>query len=775
MNRILDIIKRISLFQLLLISVMLSEILTLMIVIPMSIVFRGQITYDYLITGTLAAFFVSFIVVSLVIYFTKELQRAEKRLQESEEDYSVHRRYLEGELQKYNHELEDLVKERTEQLEDTIRKLEREITERKLVEEALQQSEQCYRDLIENAPDVIYTLSEDGAITSLSPAFEKITGFTHDEWIGKNFAEIIHPDDLPFAMKMSQSVFRGETPLMFELRSLSKSGEYLSGEFMVKPQIRDGRVVGMLGICRDITGRKKTEDLIRNILETVDEGFIIIDREFRIISANRAYCEQMKTPDCDIIGRHCYEISHHLKRPCFLEGEECAPAHTFKTGTPSIAIHTHYDREGYPVYTETKSYPVKDASGKVISVIETLNNITEKRRLEEQLRHAQKMEAIGTLAGGIAHDFNNMLNVILGYGGLMQMRMKEDDPYLLQLREILEAGQKAAQLTRGLLIFSRRQELELRPVNIKETIDEFKKMIERIIGEDIELRIITNPPAPPFDKRWQLGDLTVMADSGHLEQVLMNLAVNARDAMYKGGILGIEVNAVRIDNKFIATHGYGEPGEYALISVSDTGAGMDERTRERIFEPYFTTKGIGKGTGLGLSIVYGIVKQHNGYIHCYSESGKGTTFKIYLPIVRLEGIETEEAEVAVPKGGTETVLVAEDDPAVRNLTKTTLESFGYKVIEAVDGEDAVSKFKENKDNIMLLLFDVIMPRKNGGEAYEDIKGMKQDIKVIFMSGYTADIVQSRGILENGIEFISKPVSPNELLKKVRECLDKNSE
>ncbi len=760
MNRILDITKRISLFHLLLISVILSEILTFMVVIPMSMLFRGQITYDYLITGAVAAFFVSLIVVSLVLYFTKELHKAEKRLQVSEENYSIHRRRMEEELQKYNNELEYLVKERTRELEATIRKLEKEITDLK---EALHQSEQRYRDIVENAPDVIFTLSEDGAITSLNPAFEKIRGWPCADLIGKNFAQIIHPDDLPLAKEKFQSVFRGETPTMFELGAISKSGRYLVGEFMITPQIQNGRVVGMLGIARDITEHKKAEDFIRNILETVDEGFIIIDPEYRIISANRAYCEQMKSPDFDIIGRHCYEVSHHLDRPCFLEGEECAPFHTLKTGKPYMAIHTHYDREGYPVYTETKSFPVKDASGKITAVIETLNNITEKRRLEEQLRHAQKMEAIGALAGGIAHDFNNMLNVILGYGGLMQMRMKEDDPYLPQLREILEAGEKAAQLTRGLLIFSRKQELELRPVNIRELIDGFNRMLGRIIGEDIEFRI-----------RISAEDLTVMADSGHLEQVLMNLAANARDARYKGGILSIEINAVRIDNKFIATHGYGEPGEYALISVSDTGTGMDERTRERIFEPYFTTKEIGKGTGLGLSIVYGIVKQHNGYIHCYSESGKGTTFKIYLPLARLEGIETEEAEVAVPKGGTETVLVAEDDPAVRNLTKTTLESFGYTVIEAVDGEDAVNKYKENKANIRILLFDVIMPRKNGGEAYEDIKGMKQDIKVIFMSGYTADIVQSRGILENGMEFISKPILPNELLRKVRDVLDKTN-
>jgi CheY-like chemotaxis protein len=343
----------------------------------------------------------------------------------------------------------------------------------------------------------------------------------------------------------------------------------------------------------------------------------------------------------------------------------------------------------------------------------------------------------------------------------MQMTMKTDDPFWPQLKEMLAAGDKAAQLTKGLLLFSRKQTLELKPVNINELIDGFKKMLGRIIGEDIEFRIKTSDE-----------DLTVMADRGHIEQVLMNLAANARDAMHKGGMLSIETKNVRIGRRFVTAHGYGEPGKYGLISVSDSGTGMDEKTRERIFEPYFTTKGIGSGTGLGLSIVFGIVKQHKGYIHCYSELGRGTTFKIYMPFVKVEGIELEDLEAATPKGGTETVLVAEDDPALRNLTKTMLESFGYTVIEAVDGEDAINKFKENKDRIQLLIFDVIMPRENGRDAYEDIKGISHDIKAVFMSGYSADIIQSKGMLEDGMEFISKPVLPNELLRKVRDVLDR---
>jgi CheY-like chemotaxis protein len=262
-----------------------------------------------------------------------------------------------------------------------------------------------------------------------------------------------------------------------------------------------------------------------------------------------------------------------------------------------------------------------------------------------------------------------------------------------------------------------------------------------------------------------------MADSGQIEQVLMNLATNARDAMPHGGLLTIETELVELDEQYIKTHAVEAPGMYARISVTDTGIGMDEKTRERIFEPFFTTKEMGRGTGLGLAIVYGIIKQHNGYINVYSEPGKGTTFRIYIPLIKPEFKEVESMVLSAPKGGTETILIAEDDTEVRRITKEVLENFGYKVIEAVNGVDAINKFIENKDRIRLLLFDLIMPKKNGREAYEEIRKIMPDIKVLFTSGYPADIIHEKGVLEEGINFISKPVSPDDLLRKVREVLD----
>ncbi len=388
-------------------------------------------------------------------------------------------------------------------------------------------------------------------------------------------------------------------------------------------------------------------------------------------------------------------------------------------------------------------------------------DITEQKRLEDQLRQAQKMEAIGQLTGGIAHDFNNILTAIMGYAGLMQMKMKEDDPFKVNVDQILASSERAAHLTQGLLAFSRKQVLNPKPVDINSVINTMVKLLKRVIGEDIELEMdLLQKP------------LTIMADSVQIEQALMNLAMNARDAMPKGGQLTIETKKIELDEEFIKAHGYGAPGTYALMSISDNGIGMDEKTREKIFEPFFTTKEVGKGTGLGLSMVYGIVKQHDGYINVYSEPGKGTTFKIYLPLIEAGQLSEEKPEEhRLPPGGNETILLAEDDEAVRRFTASVLHEFGYKVIEAVDGEEAITKFMENKDGIRLLILDVIMPRKSGKDAYDEIKAINPGIKILFASGYTDDVIQSRKFIEEG-SFISKPVSPTILLKKIREILDR---
>ncbi|KAB2832494.1 MAG: PAS domain S-box protein, partial [Candidatus Dadabacteria bacterium] len=321
-------------------------------------------------------------------------------------------------------------------------------------------------------------------------------------------------------------------------------------------------------------------------------------------------------------------------------------------------------------------------SGMLMDITALKEAEAEREHLTEQLRQAQKMEAVGQLAGGIAHDFNNILNAIIGFGSILKDGIDPDDPLHVNIDEVLMAAERATQLSHSLLAFSRKQVMDLRPVDLCEIVQRITRLLHRVIGEDVELRVSCADRTVP-----------VLADSGQVEQVLMNLATNARDAMPQGGILNMKVGRFVMDDAFTMTHGYGTPGQYAVISVSDTGSGMDAETRQRIFEPFFTTKGPGKGTGLGLAMVYGIVKQHEGFINVYSEPGHGTTFRVYLPAARaLAEVEEKKAPPDYPSGGTETILVAEDDPALRKLTSTVLQGAGYTVILAEDGEDAVSKF-----------------------------------------------------------------------------------
>lgn len=389
-------------------------------------------------------------------------------------------------------------------------------------------------------------------------------------------------------------------------------------------------------------------------------------------------------------------------------------------------------------------------------------NVTEQKKLQTQLRHSQKMEAIGTLAGGIAHDFNNILNVIMGYGLMVLDNMEPDSPLKEHMSEVLAAADRAASLTKRLLIFSREQDVKMRPVNVNEIILGIEKMLSRIIGEDII-----------FATELTGKRMIIMADSCQIEQILMNLASNARDAMPKGGRLTISTRIKEVDDGYIAAYGYGNTGAYALITVRDTGSGIDAETQKKIFEPFFTTKGIGEGTGLGLAIAYAIIKQHNGYIKVYSEEGEGTSFKIFLPLIDEETLKRREIESeSAIKGGTETILMAEDDAALRRLSRIVLESFGYNVITADNGEDAITKYMENRDNIQLIILDMIMPKKSGKEVYDEIRKLAPVVKTLFVSGYTMDIVSRRELLDQDLDFILKPVSPKDLLKKVRELLDR---
>lgn len=401
----------------------------------------------------------------------------------------------------------------------------------------------------------------------------------------------------------------------------------------------------------------------------------------------------------------------------------------------------------------------------VVDVTERKRAEAERARLEEQYRQAQKMESVGRLAGGVAHDLNNLLTPILGFGGLLVEDLQETDPHKEYVRQIIQAAEKSRDLVRQLMAFGRRQVLEFKPLDLNAVVEEFEQLLRHTLHEDIAVQIVPGPSVP-----------TVMGDMGQLEQVIMNLVVNAQDAMPEGGRLTIETGAADLDAAYAARHQGVIPGRYAVLSVSDTGCGIDPETQEHIFEPFFTTKETGKGTGLGLATVYGIVKQHAGNVWVYSEQDKGTTFKVYLPAAAGSAGPVEKPEVVPVQHlrGTETILVAEDNAAVRSLAQGVLEQYGYHVLLAENGRMALSIIAGYDRQVDLLLTDVVMPEMNGRQLYANIARDHPAMKVLYMSGYTENVIGHRGVLDAGVQFIQKPFTVEALAAKVRETLDMGS-
>ncbi len=638
--------------------------------------------------------------------------------------------------------------------------------ERRLSEQALQESERRYRQLLESVTSYLYTVTVEkgrAVATSHGPACLAVTGYSSAEYAADPFLwyQMINDQDKPIVLAQASRLLSGGRPEPVEHRLRHKTGKTVWVRNSVVPRYdNQGALCAYDGVIEDITERKRTELFVKNILESVDECFIVIDRDFTVITANRAYCSFVGMPLRDIIGKKCYAVSHRISGPCYLHGEECAVRLAFESGSPHSIDHTHHDGSGNPLVVETKAFPLKDEAGQIFAAIEIINNITEKRRLEEQLRHAQKMEAVGLLAGGVAHDFNNILTAIVGYGNLLKMKTVETDPRRLFVDQLLASAARAANLTQSLLAFSRKQVINPQPMDLNETIRRIEELLRRVIGEDIDMR--TDLCAHP---------VTIMADSSQMEQVLMNLATNARDAMPRGGKLTIATGETVLDEEFKRVHGFGIPGPYALITVADTGVGMDGATRDRIFEPFYTTKELGKGTGLGLAIVYGIMKQNGGYIDVESAPGTGAAFRLYFPLIATAAAHATGPEAGAYQEGHETVLVAEDDMALRQLTRTIMSEFGYTVIEAEDGEDAVRKFSENRDRIQLAILDVVMPKKNGAQVRDEILSIKPGIKILFVSGYGADVLSEKGLASGSFNCILKPVSPMDLLRAVRKILD----
>jgi PAS domain S-box-containing protein len=508
---------------------------------------------------------------------------------------------------------------------------------------------------------------------------------------------------------------------------------------------------------------QESKEKISQILNSTSEGIYGLDLNGNCTFCNPSGIRILRyNNEDDLIGENIHDLVHHTKADGTpYPKDNCATHRAIAKGE-----YIHRDREilwrsdGTSFSAELWAHPISRGN-ELIGAVVTFIDITERVALENQLLHAQKMEAVGTLAGGIAHDFNNILSAILGYADLLHMKMSVNDPLRANVEEILESVERAAHLTHSLLAFSTNQLMTVKAVDLVNLLSGLGKMLVRIIGEDIEFRT-----------EFRQKSLFIMADSGQIEQVIMNLATNARDAMPKGGTLTIVTDLAAIDEAACEAHGCEIAGNYVIITVSDTGMGMSKETMKRIFDPFFTTKNIGKGTGLGLSIVYGIVRQHNGFIDVDSEQGKGTTFRIHLPAIEAVATEkTEPTPANVVDKGTETILVAEDDRALRELSQTVLESFGYKVILAEDGQDAVRKFTVHNKEIGLVILDMMMPKMTGVEAYEAIRDIRPGVKSLFLSGYTADKVRETGLIADGMEIVMKPISPRDLLKTVRRVLD----
>ena len=643
--------------------------------------------------------------------------------------------------------------------------LKREIAQRERAESRQAESEKKYREVVETAGDIIYQTDRRGCFTLVNPVGLKISGYAAEELIGNSYLDLIPPDHRKTVERFYRIQFVRRLPITYyEFPLVTKQGETVWLGQNAQLLTEDEAVVGFQAIARDITDRKRAEAALvesemryKDLFDHATDAIYTHDLQGNYTSGNEAAIrmlgysreELLKMNFKDIVDPDYLSAVAENLRKKIQNGVET-------TGPYEVLVRS---KDGAPLWVEITSRAItKD--GKPVAIHGTARDVTERKRLEERLLQAAKMEAIGTLAGGLAHDFNNLLQIVLGYADLIVMdrEMKEKD--YQRARLIHDAAMRGRDLVNSILTFSRRVETKPRPIDLNNELNQVDNLLRRTIPKmiAIELHLADNLRS-------------ISADPTQIEQILLNLAVNAAHAMPEGGKLTFETQNVRLDEEYCKTHLETKPGDYVLLTVSDTGHGMEKDILDRVFEPFFTTKDRGEGTGLGLSMVFGIVKSHDGHITCHSNPGAGTVFKLYFPAVEMDIAWDPEVTMQMPSFGTETILLVDDEKSIRDLGKEVLTSVGYKVLAASTGREALDIYTKAQDEISLVILDLIMPEMGGKQCLEELLKINPAVKILIASGYLASVSTGESLASGARGFISKPYNMNQLLRSVRHTLD----
>ncbi|MBM3299665.1 MAG: PAS domain S-box protein, partial [Deltaproteobacteria bacterium] len=654
----------------------------------------------------------------------------------------------------------------------------RDVTEKKRAEEALREHEQMLKNILSASP-VAISYVEQGRLKWTNQSMVHMFGYGEGgEYLGRSARDFYaSPEEYKRVLTIFRECLEQGKPVETEAQFRRRDGTTFCGQLKIRALDAMIPRKGTISAIADISEKMASEEalregrakyrslyeesqriaqLYRTLLDASPDPIVVYDIQGKPTYLNRAFSLVFGWTLQELEGKRVDYVPEAEK----IETEK-ALAKLFREGHNHDFQTRRLTKDGRMIDVSLSGSVLSDAEGNPAGSVIQLRDVTDHMRLEEQLRQAAKMEAIGRLAGGVAHDFNNLLTAVMGYSDILIQQMPKESPYRDQILQISVAAKRAAGLTRQLLAFSRKQLLDVTVLDVNAVIAALEEMLRRLIGEDVQLVTVLDPA---------LGK--VEADRSQIEQILMNLAVNARDAMPSGGNLTIETANVALDQEYACTRPEVQPGSYVMIAVSDSGHGMDAETRSRIFDPFFTTKEKGEGTGLGLSTVYGIVKQHRGHVAVYSEPDRGSTFKVYLPVT--EGVSDQVPETWTDRPhqrGKETVLLVEDEEIVRTLTRELLVMLGYQVIEAADPEGAMKASEDHHGSIQLLIADVVLPRMDGNTLFRKLSPERPDMRVLYVSGYTENFISRHGVLNPGAHFLQKPFSVDKLARKVRQVLD----